>query len=181
MEWKGKNGIKDYQKQTRKVHTVRKSDKLLKIRPAENMEEEEIEQKVDQKFKEIIADGKAGWEVIAMTETRKIIKEMKNKKTGDKNNWKAEWIREGGDEMVQSLATLFKKSKRTEQNSNTRAGNKTKSLYKGGNKEKIQESHRGMFVMKIVCKVYETVKKIQNENKKKQMYQVCNCRKEKTG
>ena len=47
MEWKGKNGIKDYQKQTRKVQTVRKSEKLLKIRPAENMKEEEIEQKVD--------------------------------------------------------------------------------------------------------------------------------------
>ena len=59
-----------------------------------------------------------------MTETRKIIKEMKNKKARDKNDWKAEWIREGWDQMVQSLATLFKKSKRTEQNSNTIAGNK---------------------------------------------------------
>ena len=28
---------------------------LLKVRPAENMEEEEIEQKVDKKFQEIIA------------------------------------------------------------------------------------------------------------------------------
>ena len=32
---------------------------------------------------------------------------MKNKKVGDNNNWKAEWIKEGGIEMVWSLATLF--------------------------------------------------------------------------
>ena len=31
---------------------------------------------------------------------------MKDTKTGDKNNWKAERIKEGG-KMVQSLATLF--------------------------------------------------------------------------
>ena len=29
---------------------------------------------------------------------------MKNKKAGDKNNSKVEWIKEGGDEMPQSLA-----------------------------------------------------------------------------
>ena len=37
----------------------------------------------------------------------KVVKEMKNKKAGDKNNWKTQWIKEGGNEMVQSLATLF--------------------------------------------------------------------------
>ena len=38
---------------------------------------------------------------------RKSIKGMKNKKAGDKNNSKVEWIKEGGDEMAQSLAILF--------------------------------------------------------------------------
>ena len=32
---------------------------------------------------------------------------MKSKKAGKHNNWKGEWIKGGGDEMVQSLATLF--------------------------------------------------------------------------
>ena len=32
---------------------------------------------------------------------------MKNKKPEDKNNWKAEWTKEGGSKMVQSLAILF--------------------------------------------------------------------------
>ena len=35
---------------------VRCYKELLKIRPAENMEDEEIEQKVDKKFQEIIAE-----------------------------------------------------------------------------------------------------------------------------
>ena len=71
------------------------------------MEEEEIEQIVDKKFQEIIAEGKIDQEIITKTEIRKAIKGMKNKKAGDKNNWKAEWIKEGGSEMVQSLAILF--------------------------------------------------------------------------
>ena len=59
---------------------------LLKVRPAENMEEEEIEQIVDKKFQEIIAEGKIDQEIITKTEIRKAIKGMKNKKAGDKNN-----------------------------------------------------------------------------------------------
>ena len=34
---------------------------------------------------------------------------MKNKKVGDENNWKTEWIKKEGSEPVQSLATLFNK------------------------------------------------------------------------
>ena len=69
------------------------------------MKEKETERKVDKKFQEIIAEWKAGREVIR--EKRKSIKGMKNKKAGDKNNSKVEWIEEGGDEMAQSLAILF--------------------------------------------------------------------------
>ena len=72
----------------------------MKIRPAENKEEEEIEQIVDKKFQEIIAEGKIDWEIITKTEIRKAIKGMKNKEAGDKNNWNTESIKEGGSEMV---------------------------------------------------------------------------------
>ena len=51
------------------------------------MEEEEIEQIVDKKFQDIIGKEKIDQEIIAATEIRKAIKGMKNKKTGDKNNW----------------------------------------------------------------------------------------------
>ena len=68
--------------------------KLLEIQTAENMEEKEIEWKVD-KFQEIIEQGKADQKIITTTEIRKAIKGMKNKKVGEKNNWKAKWIKEG--------------------------------------------------------------------------------------
>ena len=66
---------------------------LLKVRPADNMEEEEMEQIVDRKFQEIIAEGKIYREIITKTGIRKAIKGMKNKKAGAKNNWKTEWIK----------------------------------------------------------------------------------------
>ena len=81
--------------------------KLLKMITAENMEEEEIEGIVDIKFKEIIAEGKIDRKIITTTETMKAIKRMKNKKVGDKNKWKTDWIKKEGIEMVQSLATQF--------------------------------------------------------------------------
>ena len=58
----------------------------MKVRPVENMEEEEIEQLVDKKFQEIITAGKIDQEIITRRETRKAIKGMKNKKAEDKNN-----------------------------------------------------------------------------------------------
>ena len=42
---------------------------------------------------------------------------------------------------------------------------KIETVYKAGKKERIPESQRGMFLMNIMCKVYERVKKLQNENK----------------
>ena len=37
--------------------------------------------------------------------------------------------------------------------------------YKGGNKKRIQESQKGIFLKNILCEVCERVKKLQNENK----------------
>ena len=78
---------------------------LLKIRAAQNKEEEEIGRVVDKKFQEIIAEGKIDREIITATEIRKVIKGIKSKKAGDKNNWKSKLIKERGSGMVQSLAT----------------------------------------------------------------------------
>ena len=58
----------------------------MKIIPAENVEEQEIERIVDKKFQEIIAEEKADRELRTTKEIRKTIKGMKDTKTGDKNN-----------------------------------------------------------------------------------------------
>ena len=78
---------------------------LLKIRAAQNKEEEEIGRVVDKTFQEIIAEGKIVPEIITAIEIRKAIKGIKNKKAGNKNNWKPKLIKGGGSGMVQSLAT----------------------------------------------------------------------------
>ena len=54
---------------------------LLKVRPAENMEEKEIEKIVDKTFQEIIAEGVMDREITTTTEIRKAIKGMKKKKS----------------------------------------------------------------------------------------------------
>ena len=138
---------------------------LLKVRPSENTKEEQIEQTVDKKFQEIIAERKIDRKIMRKTEIRKAIKGMNNKKAGDKNSWKAEWIKEGGSKMVHSLEILFNSVEEENKIPIQLRETKIKSVYKGGNKERIQESQRGIFLMNIVCKVYERVKKLQNENK----------------
>ena len=47
-----------------------------------------------------------------------------------------------------------------------------KSVHKGGVKENIQENQRGIFLMNIVSKIYESTLKIQNEKKNMNMSQM---------
>ena len=105
------------------------------------MDEEEIEQIVDKKFQEVIAEERIDQEIIT-TEIRKAVKGMRNKKAGDKNNQKTEWIKEGGSEMVQNLATqnLTEQKKRI------------KFQYNGG-KQKLSQ-----FTKEETQKVYKKVK-----------------------
>ena len=74
-------------------------------------------------------------------------------------------MKEGGSEMVQSLATLFKRVEEGNKIPIQWKRKKIKSVYKRGNKERIQESQREIFLINIVYKIYERVKKLQNENK----------------
>ena len=88
---------------------------------------------------------------------------MKNNKPGDRSRWKAEWPKEGGDEMIESLTTIFNRAEEGQIPLQWRETS-IKSLYKGGgSKEKIQESQRGIFMTNIVTKAYEIVKKIQSK------------------
>lgn len=73
---------------------VRYYKELLILRPAENMEEEGIECKVDNKFQEIIAEKTD--QIITTTEITKSIEEMKSKNVAEHNNWQAERIKREG-------------------------------------------------------------------------------------
>ena len=42
---------------------------------------------------------------------KKAIRRIKNKKAADRLGWKAGWIKEGGEEMVECLYILFNRMK----------------------------------------------------------------------
>ena len=70
---------------------------------------------------------------------KKAIAKLKNKRASDRLGWRAEWLKEGGEEIVKSLSVLF-----------TRIGGQRtfmqwrqatiKTIYKGGNKANKSES-----------------------------------------
>ena len=68
--------------------------------------------------------------------------------------------------MMWSLATLFNRVEEEKIIPAQGTETKIKSVYKWRNTEKIQESHRWIFLINIVCKVHEGMKKLQNKKKK---------------
>ena len=81
---------------------------------------------------------------------------MKNNKSEDRSRWESEWLKEGEDDMIESLTTIFNRVEEEGQIPLQWRETSIKSLYKRGrSKEKIQESHRGIFITNIVSKAYE--------------------------
>ena len=97
---------------------------------------------------------------------------MKNKKATDRLGWKAEWIKEEGEEIVKSLYILFNRIKAENQMPKQWQLTTVKSIHKSGVKENIQENQRGIFLVNTVSKTYESALKIQNENKNENMSQM---------
>ena len=90
---------------------------------------------------------------------KKAIAKLKNKRASDRLGWRAEWLKEGEEEIVKSLSILFNRIEK-EQKALTQWRQTTiKSIHKGGNnKVNISESQRGIFLINIISKVYELVK-----------------------
>ena len=147
-------------------------ENLLKTRQSETAEETQIQFKVEKEFQQITNRQGDKKERITETIIRKAIRKMKNKKAADRLGWKAEWIKEGGEEMVKSLYILFNRIKTENQIPKQWQLTTVKSIHKGGVKENIQENQRGIFLVNTVSKIYESALKIQNENKNENMSQM---------
>ena len=100
---------------------------------------------------------------------KKAIAKLKNKRASDKLGWRAEWLKEGGEEIVKSLSILFNRIEREQRTLIQWRQTTIKSIYKGGNKANISESQRGIFLINIISKVYELVKITQNEKNNSKM------------
>ena len=103
---------------------------------------------------------------------KKEISKMKRKKAGDRLAWKTEWVKEGGKKMAKSLAVLFNRIEEEGEIPKQWQLTTIKSSKKKGNQDKLSDSHRGLFMMNVVSKVYERVKKTQNEKIHKNMNQM---------
>ena len=100
---------------------------------------------------------------------KKTILTMKKRKAGDKLGWKAEWLIEGGDEMIKSLEILYNRIEQEKIIPKQWLQLMIKSVDKKGNGEELSKNQRGLFLVNIVPKVYQKVKKTQNETKHNKM------------
>ena len=75
---------------------------LLKTREPDNENERRIEEEVNKNFQEIIRKTNQA-ESITNQMFKKAIAKLKNKRASDRLGWRAEWLKEGGEEIVKSL------------------------------------------------------------------------------
>ena len=127
--------------------------KLLKTRVPDNESERIIEEEVNKKFQELIRKTNQ-IESITDQMVKKAIAKLKNKKASDRLGWRAEWLKEGGEEIVKSLSILFNRIEREQRTLMQWRQTTIKSIYKGGSKANISESQRGIFLVNIISKVY---------------------------
>ena len=135
---------------------------LLKTWEPDNKSERRIEEEVNKNFQEIIRKTNQT-ESITNEMVKKAIAKLKNKGTSDSLGWRAEWLKEGGEEIVKSLSILFNRIEIEQRTLVQWRQTTIKSIYKGGNKANISESQKGIFLVNIISKVYELVKITQNE------------------
>ena len=142
--------------------------KLLKTREPDNESEKITEEEVNKKFQELIRK-KSQIESTTDEMVEKAIAKLKNKRASDRLGWRAEWLKEGGEEIVKSLSILFNRIEREQRTLMQWRQTTIKSIYKGGNKANISESQRGIFLVNIISKVYELVKITQNDKNNSKM------------
>lgn len=88
----------------------------------------------------------------------KVTAKLKNKRASDTLGWRAEWLKQGGEEIAKSLSILFNKIEREQGTLIQWSQTTIKSINKGGNEANISESQIGIFLVNIISKVYEIVK-----------------------
>ena len=100
--------------------------------------------KVNKKFQELIRKANQ-IESITDEMVKKAIAKLKNKRASDRLGWRAEWLKEGGEEIVKSLSILFNRIEREQKTLMQWRQTTIKSIHKVGNKANISESQRNRY------------------------------------
>ena len=170
-----KEYIEDRNKEIRGIKVKKIAEQIrsnikngAKIRRTITSEEQQAEITVTEFMKEQIKEKR---ETIIESMVEKEINKMKRNRPGWPG-WKAEWIKEGGEEMAKSLVVLFNRIEEEGEISKLWQLTTIKSVRKKGNQGKLSESQRGLFMVNVVSKVYRRVKKTQNKKIQKNMNQM---------
>ena len=132
---------------------------FLTTRKPENTAETIAEERVKKEFESIMKQKNDRREKITFTMVKKAISTMKKRKGGDKVGWKAEWLIEGGDEMIRSLEILYNRIEQEKIISKQWQQVIIKSVDKKGSGDELSKNQRGLILVNIVSKVYEKIKK----------------------
>ena len=152
----------DIQEEYKKYYYKKYYKKLLKAKEPDNGSESIIEEEVNKKFQELIRKTN---QIESITDeiVKKAIARLKNKRASDRLGWRADCLKEGGEEIVKSLSILFNRREREQRSLMQWRQTTIKSIYKGGNKANISENQREIFLANIISNVYELVKITQND------------------
>ena len=137
---------------------------LLKTKQSSTIEEFIAETKVNSQFDLIKRNQeKLGGE---SSINEKLVKEALNsvklRKAADSREWRGEWLKWGGMDMITSLTNMFIMMEQQK----TIPEQWKEVIIQSIQKKKgstLQETERGIFLTNVVSKVYEKIKKIQNE------------------
>ena len=137
---------------------------LLAPKQARTEEEREVENKVEKQFNDIFekAIKTEPTKKITEQEVRDAVKETKRNKAGDRQGWRNEWLKYGGDEIIKSLTKLYNQMELELSIPQQWKNIKITSIQKNSNGKMLNETQRGLFITNIVSKVYEKVKKTSN-------------------
>ena len=138
---------------------------LLKTKESTTIEEFVAETKVNMNFDSVRRkqQNTRGMSKITKDMVRKAMKGIKPNKAADSRGWKGEWLKLGGDVMVESLTAMFKKIDEEKEVPIEWEEVIIQSIQKKQGTT-LEETERGIFLTNIVSKMYERVKKIQNES-----------------
>ena len=137
---------------------------LLSPKCATTDEEKQAEEITERRFQEIksIAINSQQLKTITTEEVLQAVKEIKIGKAGDRQGWRAEWIKYGGEEMIRCLTILFNQMEKELSIPNQWKDISITSIQKTSQGSKLNDTQRGLFITNIVSKIYEKVKKINN-------------------
>ena len=129
---------------------------LVKIKVANTKEEKDIEERIRMQMKEVEAKGNEHTPIeFEQEEITRAIRQLTCGKAGDGDNWTNEMIRNGGEEMSNSIRKMYNKISKERELPKQWEKMKIRSIFKNKGSRKEMKNRRGIFLTNIIGKLFE--------------------------